>query len=375
MSRKAILLLLASVLVAPAAATAQVVKTGDNLVTVTVAGQGTDKDEALRDAMRKAVEQGAGTVIHSHSETKDFVLVRDTILARAAGFIQSYKVLSEKRLEDGIWEVRISAEVSVNGVEDMWGAVTTLLGQLGRPKIMVFLRERIDDRKVEDSTVQARIENLLLASGFLLVDKEQIKAIEEKDLAAAFAEDKPDRMQAIAKRFGAQLFITGSANAMVGESKTVAGVLIHAYQAEANVRCYRSDTAQLLSSIPGEPVRSADREPRSAAKKALDLQAQQLAPKVQQDILRFWQDALSGRGEVQLKVEGITFKQYLDLKKALGKLKNVKDVKAEFANNVADCSIQTDLRAEALAEKLVEAFGDLEITDVSQNVIKATLSK
>jgi len=356
----------------PAAFAQDLVKHGEGLVELTVTGLGMDKDEALRDAMRKAVERGAGSFIYSQSQTRDFALVRDTVLVRSAGFIQSYTILSAtEEAADGTWQLRIKAIVSVKGIKDAWGVVTTMLKQMGRPKIMVFIREKIDEKMVEDSTVQTRIENLLLKSGFGLVDKAQLKQIDKKDLTAAVAEDSPAKVQAVAKRFGAQLFISGAANAAAGARKDVSGIMLHTYQAGANVRCYRSDTAQLLSSIPGQPTRGVDRVWRSAARKALDFQAQQIAPKVQHDILTFWQDALAGRGEVQLHVEGVSFKQYVELKKALKTIKQVKDVVAKYHNKVAECSLQSDVNAETLAEKIVEAMGNLEITDVSQNVIKA----
>jgi len=368
-------LAVAWVLSAVPAAAQEMVKRGDNLVEITIAGAGMSKDEALRDAMRKAVERGAGTFIHSESKVKDFALVRDTVLARSTGFVQSHKILAQTQAEDGTWEVKIKAVVSIRGVVDYWGTVKTMLKQMGRPKIMVFLREKIGTAAVEESTVQTRIENLLLKSGFLLVNKEQLKAIDKKDLAAAAMEDNPAKAQAIAKRFGAQLFISGSATATAGERKTISGVLFHTYAGEANVKCYRSDTAQLLSSIPGQPTRGVDRVWRSAAKKALDAQAQQIAPRVREDVLRFWQDALSGRGEVQLHVEGVSFRQYVALKKALGQLKQVKDVTTKYHNKVAECSLESNVNAETLAEKILEAIQDLEITDVSQNVIKAKFLK
>jgi len=356
----------------PAPAAAQADK---NLVTVTVVGAGADRDEAVRDGLRKAVEKGAGAFIYSHSQTKDFALVRDTVLARAAGFVQSHTVLAAKEMDDGTWEVRIKAVVSRKGIEDAWGVVTTMLKQMGRPKIMVFINERIGNNVVADSTVQTRIENLLLKSGFLLVNKEQLKAIDQKDLQAAVAEDNAAKLQAIAKRFGAQLFITGSANATSGGQKNIGGVQLHTYEAEANVKCYRSDTAQLLSAVPGRPARGVDRVWRSAAKRALDAEAKLIAPKVQHDILRFWQDALAGRGEVQLHVGPVTFKQYVRLKKALKAVKQVKDVSAKYHNKIAECSLQSDVNAETLAEKLMESIENLEITDVSQNVIKAAFKE
>jgi len=349
-------------------------KISDNLVEVVVSGQGTTEDEALRDAKRKAVEQGAGAYIFSRSETKDFTLVKDTVLARSAGFVQGFDVLSKKKMEDDTFEIRIKAVVSIKGIEDTWGVVTNLLQERGRPKIMVALTEKIDGHRQEDSTVQTRAENLLLKSGFLLVNKEQLKAIDQKDLQAAVAEDNPAKVQAIAKRFGAQLFITGSTNAVKTGSRPIYGVLTHIYGANGDIKCYRSDTAQLLAS-QNATSESADQNVMSAAKKSLNDLGHILCPKVQGDILRFWQDALEGRGEVQLQIEGIKFADYLKLKNALKQIKQVKDVTAKFSNGIAECSIQSDVTAEQLAEKIAEALKGVEITDVSQNVIKAKAGK
>lgn len=351
------------------------VKVGDNLVKVTVTGGGMSEVDALRDAKRKAVERGAGTLISSHSEAKDFTLVRDTVLARAAGFIQSIEVVSKETMPDGTCEVKVVAVVSVQGIEDTWGAVKVLLKQVGRPKIMVFIRERIEGKAQDDSTVQTRIENILLKSGFLLVDKNQLKAIDRRDLESAVAEDNTAKVQAIAKRFGAQIFVTGIANCTADARKSIRGVVLYPYQAESNIRTFRSDSAQMLSSIPGASTRGVDRVWRSAAKRALDAQAQVVAPKVQMDILYHWQEVVAGRGELQFHVEGLSFMQYAKLKKQLQTIKEVKDVTAKYSNKIAECSIQSDVNAESLAEKIIEVIGDIEITDVSQNVIKATFKK
>ena len=351
-----------------------IVKKSPNLAEVTIVGMGTDKDEAIRDAMRKAVERAAGTFIYSQSQTKDFTLIRDTILTRSAGFIQSHTIISAKESEDGLWNVKIKAVVSIKGIEDTWGVVKNLLQRTGRPKIMVFISERINNSKQDDSTVQTRIENLLLTSGFLLVNREQIKAIQKKDLESAVADDNLAKMQAVAKQFGAQLFISGSTSAIAGSTREVYGVAMNRYGADGDIRCYRSDTAQLLAS-QNATAYSADRTPRVAAKKALTTLGEKLGPKVQLDILRFWQDALEGRGELILEVEGLSFKQYLQLKKSLKNVKAVKDVTGNYSNGIAKCSIQSDVRAEILAERIVETIENLEITDVSQNVIKGKFTE
>ena len=47
----------------------------------------------------------------------------------------------------------------------------------------------------------------------------------------------------------------------------------------------------------------------------------------------------------------------------------------KYHNGIAECSLASDVNAQTLAEKLVEVIENLEITDVSQNVIKAKLRK
>lgn len=351
-----------------------------NLATVTVVGEGMTKAEAMRDGQRKAIERAAGTLIYSQSQTRDFAIVRDTVLARAAGFIQSCDILSGGKgpAEDGTWALKLRCVVSKKGIEDTWGVVTNLLKQMGRPKIMVFIRERIDKNWQEVPTVQTRVENLLLKSGFLLVDKGQIKEIDRRDLQSAVAEDKPSLIAAIAKRFGAQIFITGVATATKDADypKQLYGRMRHKYWGEANVKTFRADTGQLISSIPGKALPGVQGASRSAAKQALDAEGRFIAPKITNNILRFWMDVMEGRGEVRLKVSNIRYGDYVKLKKALAGIKQVKDIRAKYSSRNADVSIEADCTAEVLAEKIAEAMEDkLEITDVSQNVIKADFVK
>jgi hypothetical protein len=356
---------------------AQVRKISANLVEVTVSGAGLSKSEAISDAKRKAVERGAGAYIYAQSKTSNFELVKDTVLARSAGFVQSFTIISgPTTTEDGAVELKAKVVVSIKGIEDTWGVVKNLLTELGRPKVMVVINERTDQWSQEASTLQTGIENLLLKSGFLLVNSKQVKAIERKNMQAAIAANKPDIIQAIAKQYGAQLFITGVADATSGGTWNYAGVRFYRYGATSNVKCYRSDTAQLLSSQSEKAQQSDRATARRAAFRALDICSKRIAPKIQADILRFWMDVCEGRGEVKLTVEKIKASAYFKLKKALKGVKGVKQVNGKFSSNVATISIESDSTAEKLAEILAEKFEDIiEITDISQNVIQGTYIK
>ena len=67
----------------------------DDVVEVTVEGEGISKERALKAAKRAAIEKGAGSEISSHSQVESFELVRDAIYARADGLVTEYVVLEE----------------------------------------------------------------------------------------------------------------------------------------------------------------------------------------------------------------------------------------------------------------------------------------
>jgi copper chaperone CopZ len=347
-------------------------------MTVTVTGMGEDQDAAVKDAKRKAVEQVA-VKIYSQSEVQDFVLVKDTILTRSAGFVEDSKILSTSTAEDGLVSVKMEIVVSKNQIQDMWGVVKGLLKDMGRPKIMVYITEKIDGKAQPLSTLQTGIEQSLLASGFLLVDRAQVEAIAQKDIEAAIAEDNTDKLMALAKQFKAHLFITGVVTATSAGQRNLYGRQMWIYQSNGNVRTFRADTGQMLSAqtgATGVEARGVKDVAESAAAQALQGQADYLAPRITGDILQFWMDVLGGHGELKLVVENIDFGGYMKLKKAIEGIDGVEDANADFANNVATISVQAKLSAEKLAEKLYESMGEsLEISDLSKNVIKGTWKK
>ncbi len=357
---------------APAVAHAKIVKKGKNVVTVEVTAEGMTEDEAKTAAMRKAVEEGAGTLIYSQSKVEDFVLVRDTVLSKATGFIQSKKFLSVRETDDDTFIVKLRAVVSVKGIADMWGTVKTLLEERGNPKIMVAINERIDGQVQEDSSLQSTMEEMLIKSGFDLVNKKHMKVIHKKKIQAAIADNKPDVVQAIAKEYGAQIFITGSADASSGGVRNRFGVRVFLYGADANVTCYRTDTSGVLYTKRATSTSTA-RVARPAASKALAKAGIRILPFIRQGILQKWMAAVEGRGMLQMVVKGIPkYKYYTKLKKELKKLDAIKSVNGRFSNKVAKLRVKSKVSAEKLAEIIGESMEDIiEITDVSQNVIEA----
>ncbi|MCK5566113.1 MAG: flagellar assembly protein T N-terminal domain-containing protein, partial [Planctomycetes bacterium] len=99
------------------------------------------RDKAIEDAQRKAVEQAMGTMISSESVTKNFQLISDRILSLSSGYIEKYRVISEKEIDDEV-EVEIAAIVGMSKLNDSVQAIKNLIRRMDRPKIMVLIAEQ-----------------------------------------------------------------------------------------------------------------------------------------------------------------------------------------------------------------------------------------
>ncbi len=350
---------------------AEASRTVPRAATVIVSAGGMDKDEATRQAKRKAVERVAGTYIVSTTETRDYALIRDTILTRSNGFVERFEVIEQHQEPDGVCVVKARATVSVGGILDAWAVVRGLLGEMGRPKIMVCVRERIDDDVRDGSTVQTRLEKLLLESGFDLVDRTQLEAIERERLDAALRKEKKTQLGAIARRHGAHLFITGTAWARFERTGEVYRIPVQFYGGSANLRCFATDNAKLLSSRSAAST-GADRMAARSASKALELLGETIAPRMRADILRHWQNVLEGLGEVTLIVSPLSFTALGELEDELAKLRGVREVASTYESPIARITIQADVRAPELAKRIAKSLDDrLEITSLKPNVIEA----
>jgi hypothetical protein len=219
----------------------------EDLVKVTVTGEGISADAARNDALRRALEQGGQTEITSHSQVENFELIRDTIYSRAAGIVKDYKILEEGDGAGGIKYCKIEAMVSKSAVATAWGDVQNVLDQIGRPKVMVWIDETIDGAIQTSSILESKIEEKLVKSGFDVYAREQIDAITQRESADAAAEDDVAKMQALAKDFDCQIFIRGHGNANTAGVEDLYGVKAAMYNCDVQAKTYYTDTARLLA--------------------------------------------------------------------------------------------------------------------------------
>ena len=355
--------------------------------TVSVTAEGYNHDDALKRALRKALEQGAGVQIAAYSKVANYELLRDTIYSRAAGIVTDYRVLEEKEGAGGTVIITIEATVRPDAVAATWGEVQNVLDQIGRPKIMVWIDERIDGRLQPDSIVAARIEELFAKAGFDLVAKQAMDDIRQRAEKEARDENNAAKLAQLAKDAGAHIFIRGTANANRAGIENLYGVPAAFYNCDVQARVYYTDTGKLLVSESLPETRAGVRSrkefspqaARSALVKATFPEADNpamrppLANRIYEAVMEQWSTQITAGGDIELEIQGLDFKSYVAIKKALGDVENIQRADGDFTKGIGLFRIKADMAAETLAERLTEAPFDqwLEVTDLKLNRIQA----
>jgi len=346
-------------------------------VTVVVTGEGTDKESAKADALRKAIEVGGKQEIASHSQAENFTLVHDTIVSRSEGIVVDYKI-TEEGDAGGVFTCKMRAIVDKKAVATRWGEVQILLEKIGRPRVMVCIQEKIDNVLDSGSILESKLEERLIKSGFDMVEKAAMEEIFKKESVDAAAENDVTKVQRIAKNFKAQVYIVGHANANFAEIADLYGVSAVFYNCDAMAKCYYTDSARLLASesIPVTRRGARGRTTRSpqAGKAALSAAGEALIEKLYVTVMQNWARSSTGQNEIVLEVSQVKFGAANNIKKRLAEMTGmIGSVQMEFSKNTASYRIKARCSGEELAPKLAEGeFEKLfDINDVTMNRIQA----
>ncbi len=104
--------------------------------------------EALTDALREAVRVGVGINVVDQSQSKNGQLDFDRVFVSSLGHVRNYKVLSTVLGADGIYRVKIRAEVS-QGVPEEDDRLTLKMLSRSRqsPRLLIQLSEIVDGKE------------------------------------------------------------------------------------------------------------------------------------------------------------------------------------------------------------------------------------
>lgn len=106
----------------------------------------TAREQALADALREGVRKGIGVDLLGETKVKDFNLDYDRVLCSAFGHVKNYSILEAKLGKDGIYRVKIQADVEkgIPGRKNKM-ALAQLIQAKGAPRLAFSISNNSED--------------------------------------------------------------------------------------------------------------------------------------------------------------------------------------------------------------------------------------
>jgi hypothetical protein len=367
-------LCLAVLLLAPAGAQqAAPPESGPTEVTATGNGSiiGNDvahaKDDAVEDALRKAIEQSLGTMIQAESLVENAMLIEDRILSKTEGYVQKYSIVREGRAAADMYEVTVKALVKTADLKSDLDAIATLMRRKNMPRLVVIIQEQNVGEtpdaahlvSADLNTAETAIMDAFMAKGFRFVDDATVQRNLTNAKASAILAGNTAQAAALAKLTGAEFTLSGKALAKATEVEAF-GTKIRSQQATVTVRAVRAGTGEVVavSTAQGKYSHIDDVAGGTLAiQKACETVSKDLIAK----IISKWSGEISSGTAIVLNVKNIAdFAQLSNFKGNLPLVvRGVQSVvQRDFHDGFASFEITFKDKAEDLAQRLTNAAFD-----------------
>jgi len=329
------------------------------------------RDNAIQDALRKAVEQAVGTMVSSETLVENFQVVRDNIYNKSQGYVKEYKVVKESPGKD-LYAVTISATVSTENLKNDLGALGLLIARVGKPRTLFMIAEQnvgqeillywwgywgkggaaFAGQSVEMAVSETVLKEEFLNRGFNVIDISAVTGKFEISNAYRIADLTDTGAREIGRKMGAEIIIKGKA--LAKEGPRTAGSSVGSYLADITLSAVRVDNGQVLASVRGNAAARHIAQ-HVGGNQAIENAARQVADKLVEQITAKWTAEMSGGQLIQLTIRGLSgMKDLIKIKEFLkGKVRGVQNViQRSFERGEAVLEVDAKSSAQQLGDEL-----------------------
>ena len=319
------------------------------------------RDKAIDNAQRNAVEKVVGVMITSSTEVENFQLKLDRILSESKGFINDYKILSERREGDN-YIVTLDADVGMGRLKDRLSAVNLIMTRKSKPRLMILFGDQLQ----KDAMAEAAMARYFLSQGFKLVNAETVRR------GGGFQATADDRKEIarIAHRAGAEILIFGRVE-VTPRSFKMGEVEVQSNEVAVSGKVINGDT--------GEVITTATKSAKGEVKVITEETTLELAMVIKEDILARWSSELANTVTVKVLVSGLeTYQDLMRFKELLSlEVKGFKVLyQRSYSHGQGEFDIELEGNTQGLADDLVAmnlGGRKLKILEITQNRIEAGL--
>lgn len=351
------------------------------------------RDNAVQDALRKAVEQAVGTMIASETLVENFQTVRDSIYKKSSGYIKEYKIVKET-LGTDLYVVTISAVVGVGDLKNDLDALGLLIARAGKPRTLFMIAEQnigqevllywwstwgarggaaFAGQSVDMAVSETVLKEEFLSRGFNVIDISAVTGKFEISNAYRIADLTDTGAREIGRKLGAEIIIKGKA--LAKEGPRTAGSSVGSYLADITLSAVRVDNGQVLASARNSaPARHISQH--VGGNQAIEDAARGIADKLVEQITAKWTAETSGGQLTQITITGLgSMKELVKIKEFLkSHVRGVQNViQRSYEGGTAVLEVDAEGTAQSIGDELAKkdfpGF-DLDLTSATANMIE-----
>jgi len=333
--------------------------------------QAISRDNAITDALRKAVEQAVGVMLSSETLIENSALVRDNIYSKTQGYIKQYKIVKEAPAKE-VYAVTVLAVIGVSDLKNDLGALGLLQARVGKPRTLFMVAEQHIGRDTplylpagEIGAAESAMKEEFMNKEFNVIDRARITG----NLPAKRTVELSDStVRETGRKLGAEIVI--KCTAIVKEGPRTAGSPVGSYLADITASAIRVDNGQLLASGRGQGVARHVAQ-NTGENSALDQAGRDVGNKLIDQIIAKWIVETSGVQTTQITIHGL--KEMQDLIKIKefisSQLRGVQNViQRSYEKGVAIL----DVSAKSNAQQIGDELAVKKIPDLTLSVTGAT---
>ncbi len=360
-------------------------------------------DEATKNALRTVVEQAAGVLITADTTTLNSTLVRDQVYSHASGYVKKFDVLS-KKVEKGVVTVTVKAEVLTAALDKDLAAVKTLIGRLGRTRLLLVIQEQSIDNKgiaQRGEILSSRLTDSFRRDGWKIIDEKGTVAEGAMKVSSGVGTGTLDAKE-IGRKTDADYIVYGSVNlrfvpptdkgGLIAEVDSASGKQLMFYVlGDYDLSMFETRTGTNLGKIANKmsfkemsnmrDIAKLSKSYEESASVLCTTEAPRIVSELRAPVLEFIRNRDVNGYEIAVTVDGLAdFASAQEFKKALAEIKDVKEVKnRDFKGGKA----QYDVSFLGTADDFGTAIGAtttfrkkrLSVTAVQNNTVEVSIAK
>lgn len=346
---------------------------------VVVDGMGMDKESALRDASRNAVEQVVGTMVDSKTLVNNAVVALDTIYTKSQGFVTNQEILSQDE-QNGMIHVRAKIDVNTNPDSQLVNNLNMIM-TLNDPRIAVIVLRQDKEGQVigHDAIAETALNDRLLSLGFThVIDANVVANLENAQLLNQIYNGNSGIIS-LGQSLGADYVVLGRTQVQAQAISLPNGkggyepTLLKTGNASLSAKIIRFDTGDIVGTFT-TTAKGVENSNEMAEQKAVQKVSEEAAKKLEEKFRHF-----SAVAEASVQVEVYTndysvVQQFIEDLKTLPVVQNV--YLREHQNGKTILSVETTEKPNTLIQMLRgKTKLGLFIASVTANNVKLSVSR